>query len=160
MIFLAVALALGIGACGDDANGPDGTGKSMTAKVNGKSVSINSVFWGVRTSDFYASGSPEIGIAQETVDISGKNINNNSTGTFDIGGTGPVQLIGQYTAAGSGGTVYRTVRADKRVAGTMTITAIDTTQLKGTFSFTAWNTSNPNDSVVVTEGTVNLKKDY
>lgn len=156
MLFLVAALALATGAC-SDSNGPDGSGDSMTAKVNGKSIELNSVFWGVRTSDFFAAGSPDIGINQETVEISAVNIT--APGTYTIGGNGTVKVTGEYTLAGSD-IPYTTTRVDKRVAGTLTLTAIDTTQLKGTFSFTAWDPKNPSDSVVVTDGTLNLVKDY
>lgn len=156
MIVLAAALALGIGSC-SDSNGPDGSGDSMTAKVNGKSVELNSVFWGVRTSDFFAAGSPDIGIAQETLEIGADNIT--GPGTYAIGGNGSVKVTGEYSTAGATAS-YTTARSDKRIAGTLTLTTIDTTHLKGTFSFTAWNEKDPNDSVVVTDGTLNLVKDY
>ena len=156
MLFLMAALALATGAC-SDSNGPDGEGAAMTAKVNGKSLTLSSVFWGVRTSDFFASGSPDIGINQETVSISGDSIS--APGTYTIGGSGSVKIEGEYKPGGTTAS-YSSNRSDKRVAGTLTLTAIDTTHLKGTFSFTAWNEDDPNDSVVITDGTVNLVKDY
>ncbi len=127
----------------------------MSAKVNGQSLRLSSVFWGVTSSSFFAVGSTDIGIAQETVGISADSIT--GPGTYDIGGNGSVKVTGKYIPAGSS-TTYQT--APNRVVGSLRIVAIDSTQLKGEYSFTAWNSANPDDSVVISDGTLNLVKDY
>jgi len=153
-IFLAALLAITIGACGDDASsGPDGNSKTLGAKVNGRTLDLTSVSWGYNTVNFFVSGSTSILPPREMLDMSIDDIS--GPGTFQFGGGNAGKATGHYSPSGS----TKTYSTDGgTVAGQVIVTEIDTAHAKGTFSFTARNVADPNDSVVITEGTFNTKK--
>lgn len=153
-IFLAALFVITLAACGgDETSGPDGNAKTLSAKVNGRTLDLTSVSWGYNTVDFFVSGGTDIFPPRETVEVSIDDIT--APGTYQFGGGNSGKATGEYTPTGSN-IAYTT--AGGPVAGQVVVTEIDTAHAKGTFSFTARNPNNPNDSVVISEGSFNTKK--
>ncbi len=147
-ILLFPIAALAMASCSDSATNVDPSGKAMTAKLNGSALNLTSVSSGWNTKAMFVTGSTDLFPPRQTIGIDLDSIG--STGTFQLGGINSVGS-GEYRSASD--SVYTT---GVNATGTVTVTSFTDTHATGTFRFTAKRASNPNDSVVVSEGTFDV----
>jgi hypothetical protein len=155
--FLLSAMLVCAAACSDDPTTGGGGGVGMTVKVNGAALNITSLSHGYNTKAFFANGKTTLFPPNQTVDITIDSIY--GTGNFPLGGPGSI-ATGEYeTADASSNRVTYTTDGNVQ-RGMIVVTEYNATteHFKGTFFFTAINKTNPNDSVVVTEGTFDVTK--
>lgn len=165
ILFLAVVLSTSIVSCsGDDSgdnNDPIAAVGTITAKVGGNN--FKSVTQGTTAVKVAAGGAYTITI--QGTDLGGKQIQlilngvDGETGTYEISDDAGISAIGSYIEINSSTFTSQTWVApyeNSGVAGSITITEISDTNIKGNFEFTARNQENTQDSKAVTAGAFNV----
>lgn len=166
ILFLATVLSTSILSCsGDDGGESTGGGVAVegTISANVAGAGFTSITQGttavkVATGDAYT-------ITIQGTDLGGKNLQlilngvDGTTGTYEIGVDTAISAIGTYTEVNLTTFATQTWVApyeDGGVAGSITITEISDTNIKGTFEFTAKNQENAQDSKEITGGSFNV----
>lgn len=165
ILFLATVLSTSAVSCSgdDDGNnvGPIAAEGTITASVAG--ANFTSIVQGttavkVATGDAYT-------ITIQGTDLGGKQIQlilngvDGETGTYEISNNAGITAIGSYIEINTTTFSSQTWVApyeNSGVAGSITISEISDTNIKGTFSFTARNQENTQDSKAVTGGSFNV----
>lgn len=167
ILFLATVLSTSILSCsGDDGGESTGGGiaveGTITANVGGgsfTSMSMATTAMKVETGGAYT-------ITIQGTDAGGKNMQlilngvDGSTGTYEIGVDTAISAIGSYTEVNIANPMdsqtWVAPYEDGGVAGSITITEISDTNIKGTFEFTARNQENAQDTKEITGGSFNV----
>lgn len=166
ILFLATVLSTSIVSCsGDDDGGnpnpPAALEGQITASVGGNnftSITQGTTAVKVATGDAYT-------ITIQGTDLGGKQIQlilngvDGETGTYEISDTAGITAIGSYIEVNTTTFTSQTWVApyeNSGAAGSITITEISDTNIKGTFEFTARNQENTQDTKAVTGGSFNV----
>ncbi len=153
LVFLLLfALLVGCSKDNNDDNNPTGpgttTGGSMTAKVNGADWNANTAVVATYSNNVLTvTGQANPGGTQsEQIQIVIQGIT--ATGTFTLTMIGNT---GRMTKATSTTNIVTYVTMDNN-AGSVTITELTSSSVKGTFHFTAKNVNNPSDVLTIENG--------
>lgn len=161
---IVLALTTIFSSCSSDSSGGGGGSASLgtvNAKVAGSNFSSMTVatfatkqtFGGVTT--IIVQGSDATGKAIQMT-LSGATV---GTGTFEISDTASLSAIASYTETNisnpSASQTWAAPYEGSGVTGSITITEITDTNIKGTFTFTGKNQSGT-DTKQITEGTFNV----
>jgi len=166
ILFLATVLSTSIISCsGDDGGDPSPSPAvegQITANVGGTnfaSMTMATTAMKVETGGAYT-------ITIQGSDASGKNLQlilngvDGEAGTFDIGVDTAISAIGSYTelniANPADSQTWVAPYENGGVSGSITISEISDTNIKGTFTFTARNQENAQDTKAITGGSFNV----
>ncbi len=166
ILFLATILSTSFVSCSGDDGGnnidPIAVEGTITANVGGgnfTSMSMATTAMKVETGGAYT-------ITIQGSDVNGKNLQlilngvDGETGTFDIGVDTAISAIGSYTelniANPMDSQTWVAPYENGGVSGSITITEISDTNIKGTFEFTARYQENAQDTKEITGGSFNV----
>lgn len=166
ILFLAVVLSTSMISCsGDDSGGevvpPTALEGQITANVGGAnfaSITQGTTAVKVATGNAYT-------ITVQGTDLGGKNLQlilngvDGTTGTYEIGVDTTISAIGTYTEVNTTTFTSQSWIApyeDGGVSGSITITEISDTNIKGTFEFKARNQEDAQDIKQITGGSFNV----
>lgn len=165
ILFLATVLSTSVISCsGDDGGDPvpsPALEGQITASIGGNN--FTSITQGTTAVKVAVGGAYNITI--QGTDLGGRNLQlilngvDGETGTYEISDNAGITAIGNYTEVNTTTFTSQTWVApyeNSGVAGSITITEISDTNIKGTFNFTARNQENTQDSKAVTGGSFNV----
>lgn len=166
ILFLATVMSTSIISCsGDDNGGSTGGGTAaegtITANVGG--ANFTSMTQGTTAVKVATGGAYTITV--QGTDMGGRQIQlilngvDGTTGTYEVSDNAGIMAIGNYTEVNTTTFTSQTWVApyeNSGVAGSITITEISETNIKGTFNFKARNQENAQDSKEITGGSFNV----
>jgi len=164
LFLVAVLSTAAISCAGDDDGGgpgPSAAEGTITASVGGNN--FTSITQGTTAMKVAVGGTYTITI--QGTDLGGRQIQlilngvDGETGTYEISQEAAISAIGSYIEVNTATFTSQTWVApfeDSGVAGSITITEISDTNIKGTFNFTARNQEDAQDSKEITGGSFNV----
>jgi len=165
ILFLATVLSTSIISCAgdDDGNNVDPVAVEGTITANVGGANFTSIVQGTTAMKVAVGGTYTITI--QGTDLGGRQIQlilngvDGETGTYEISQEAAISAIGSYIEVNTTTFTSKTWVApfeDSGVAGSITITEISDTNIKGTFNFTARNQEDAQDSKEITGGSFNV----
>lgn len=162
ILVLMAVVAVSFTSCNKDDDGgsePEGGTGTFTAKVDGDSYTgmegtVVAQISGGGTALAVSGGTMESENLQVVI------TNFEGVGTYTLG----IMNVGTYSYLPdpsnpdpSSVVIYSTVGTGQGSNGTLKVSSYEGGVIKGTFSFTAYNLNNPNDTVSVTDGAYNIE---